>query len=134
MKKLTEKQKDALQYIYNDGCIEEGDSNIHKNTLNALYEKGLITYFTYANIAAIELTDKGLSELGAIKWINENLYTPIGIIKIDLFEENEYIIHIDYTFYIGKESTMEAEKIKAEQYVINKFLELQNFVWKNFIT
>jgi len=65
-----------------------------------------------------------------MKWIDENLYTPIGTIKIDLFEENEYIVHIDYTIYIGKENTVQAAKIKAEQYVINRFLELQNFVYE----
>ena len=65
-----------------------------------------------------------------MKWIDENLYTPIGTIKIDFYEENEYIIHIDYTVYICKEQTVQAAKIKAEQYVINKFLELQNFVYE----
>ncbi len=62
---LTEKQKDALQWIYNDGFVEEGD--IHKNTLNSLYKKGLIAYFPCAHLTAIQLTDKGLTELGVIK-------------------------------------------------------------------
>lgn len=65
-----------------------------------------------------------------MKWIENYLHTTIGTIKIDFYEENEYIIHIDYTIYIGKEQTVQAAKIKAEQYVINKFLELQNFVYE----
>ena len=33
--KLTNKQKDALQLIYNEGFLDEKDTLIHKNTINS---------------------------------------------------------------------------------------------------
>jgi len=61
--KLTTIQKDALQYIYNDGGIDNENTLIHRNTINALHRKGLITFFNYANCTMWELTDKGLDAL-----------------------------------------------------------------------
>ena len=64
--KLTEIQKDALQRIYNDGGIDYENTLVHKNTINALHKKGLITFFNYENCTMWELTDKGLKELGVL--------------------------------------------------------------------
>ena len=64
--KLTLIQKDSLQRIYNDGGIDNDDRLIHKNTINALFNKDLITFFNYANRTMWEITDKGLKELGIL--------------------------------------------------------------------
>ncbi len=64
--KLTEIQKYTLQRMYNDGGIDDTDTWVHKNTINALHKKGVITYFDYANCTMWEITDKGLSELGTL--------------------------------------------------------------------
>ena len=64
--KLTDNQKDALQYIYNDGGIDEENTLIHKHTINSLYRKNLVTYFYYANCTMVQLTDGGLRELELI--------------------------------------------------------------------
>ena len=62
--KLTEIQKDTLQRLYYDDSIDDIDTWVHKNTINALHKKGLVTYFNYANCTVWEITDKGLNELG----------------------------------------------------------------------
>ncbi len=64
--KLTETQKEALQRVYNDGGIDNEDTLIHKKTINSLYKKELITFFNYENCTMLELTDKGLKELGLL--------------------------------------------------------------------
>ena len=58
--KLTINQQDVLHWMYNEGGIDNSDCPFHKNTINSLHKKGLITYFTYANCTMWELTDKGL--------------------------------------------------------------------------
>lgn len=52
--------------MYNDGGIDDTDTWVHKNTINALNKKGLITFFNYANCTMWELTDEGLKELGVL--------------------------------------------------------------------
>ena len=61
--KLTNKQKDALQLIYNEGFLDEKDTLIHKNTINSLHGKGLISHFNYRNYTVFQLTDKGIKLL-----------------------------------------------------------------------
>jgi hypothetical protein len=61
--KLTNKQKDALQSIYNEGYLHETETLVNKNTIHSLYGKGLIANFNYSNSKMWELTDKGIEQL-----------------------------------------------------------------------
>jgi hypothetical protein len=61
--KLTNKQKDALQYIYNEGHLDEIDTLVHKNTIHSLHSKGLIANLNYSNCPIWQLTDKGTQQL-----------------------------------------------------------------------
>jgi predicted transcriptional regulator len=61
--KITDKQKDALQSVYNEGYLDETDTLVHKNTIHSLHSKGLIANFNYSNCKMWELTDKGKQQL-----------------------------------------------------------------------
>jgi hypothetical protein len=61
---LSTFQKDALQWIFNDGGVDVEDTLIHKNTINALHKKGLIAHFNYDGCKLVQLTDKGVKQLG----------------------------------------------------------------------
>lgn len=61
--KLTNSEKDALITIHQDGGVDDEECIIHKNTINSLHRKSLITYFVYANCTVWQLTDSGLDKL-----------------------------------------------------------------------
>lgn len=64
--KLSVTQKETLNRICENESIHEDDSQAHGNTINSLYNKKLIQYWTYANGLFWEPTDLGIE-------INEKL-------------------------------------------------------------
>jgi hypothetical protein len=65
--KLTQKQIDALANLSEDKTWPLNAAKSHKNVLNALYFKGLITTRRYANGEFWEMTDNGYNELNAVR-------------------------------------------------------------------
>jgi len=61
--KLTTKQIDVLYRLNDDKTWLVPTSNAHGNTLNSLFNKGLIDARRYANGTFCEMTDKGINEL-----------------------------------------------------------------------
>ena len=57
MKNQTNKQKEALYIIQEEGSISK--HKIHNNTMNALFKKDLVRLSRYANGEFWELTDEG---------------------------------------------------------------------------
>ena len=59
MKKITMQQLSVLVELSEDKAWEHNTTKAHKNTLNFLYNKGLVKSVPYANGRFWEMTDNG---------------------------------------------------------------------------